>query len=155
MRTITLIEPWATLITIGAKCFETRSWPAGFTGPVAIHAGKNETFIEEAFTCDPVAGALREHNVAEFHLGHVIAVAWLNSCRPTEIVRPMIDDFERAYGDYADGRWAWELTHVLRFARPVPARGFQKVWDWQAEDDALREQIREWRFAIEREAVRA
>jgi len=40
MRTISLWQPWATLVAIGAKRFETRSWRSDHFGPVAIHATK-------------------------------------------------------------------------------------------------------------------
>lgn len=41
MKALTLTQPWATLIAIGAKRIETRSWWTGYRGPIAIHAGKN------------------------------------------------------------------------------------------------------------------
>lgn len=42
MKAITLWQPWATLIAIGAKRIETRNWraPASLNGQwIAIHAG--------------------------------------------------------------------------------------------------------------------
>lgn len=39
MRAITLWQPWASLIAIGAKTIETRSWSTAYRGPLAIHAG--------------------------------------------------------------------------------------------------------------------
>lgn len=38
MRCLTLTQPYATLIAIGAKHIETRSWHTSFRGPLAIHA---------------------------------------------------------------------------------------------------------------------
>ena len=38
MKAITLTQPWATLVAIGAKCIETRSWSTPYRGPLAIHA---------------------------------------------------------------------------------------------------------------------
>jgi hypothetical protein len=38
MKALTLTQPWATLIAIGAKRFETRSWATAYRGPLAIHA---------------------------------------------------------------------------------------------------------------------
>lgn len=38
MKALTVTEPWATLIAIGAKRIETRSWPTEYRGPVAIHS---------------------------------------------------------------------------------------------------------------------
>lgn len=41
MRALTLHQPWATLVAIGAKRVETRSWATTYRGPVAIHAGRH------------------------------------------------------------------------------------------------------------------
>ncbi|MEZ7793182.1 ASCH domain-containing protein [Niallia circulans] len=34
-------QPWATLIALGGKEFETRSWQTKYLGKLAIHAGKS------------------------------------------------------------------------------------------------------------------
>lgn len=38
MKAITLHQPWATLISLGVKSIETRSWSTSYRGPLAIHA---------------------------------------------------------------------------------------------------------------------
>lgn len=38
MKALTLTQPWATLVAIGAKQIETRSWFTSYRGPLAIHA---------------------------------------------------------------------------------------------------------------------
>jgi len=45
MKALTLYQPWATLIAIGAKKVETRWWSTKYRGPLAIHAGKLLNFI--------------------------------------------------------------------------------------------------------------
>jgi hypothetical protein len=40
MKAITLYQPWATLVAIGAKRIETRSWSTQYRGPLAIHVSK-------------------------------------------------------------------------------------------------------------------
>jgi hypothetical protein len=42
MKALTIIQPWASLIAIGAKRFETRSWKTNYRGQLAIHAGKKK-----------------------------------------------------------------------------------------------------------------
>lgn len=37
-KVLTLTQPWATLIAIGAKRIETRSWSTSYRGPLLIHA---------------------------------------------------------------------------------------------------------------------
>lgn len=41
MKAITLTQPYATLVALGAKAIETRGWALSYRGPLAIHAGKN------------------------------------------------------------------------------------------------------------------
>lgn len=40
MKVLTVRQPWASLISLGVKRIETRSWSTSFRGPLAIHAGK-------------------------------------------------------------------------------------------------------------------
>jgi len=40
MKAITVYQPMASLIAVGAKPFETRAWRTAHRGPIAIHAGK-------------------------------------------------------------------------------------------------------------------
>lgn len=39
MKALTLYQPWATLVALGVKTIETRSWATKYRGPLAIHAG--------------------------------------------------------------------------------------------------------------------
>ena len=38
MKAITIWQPWATLLPLGIKLYETRSWATSYRGPIAIHA---------------------------------------------------------------------------------------------------------------------
>lgn len=40
LRAITLHQPWATLVALGVKTIETRSWPTKYRGRILIHAAK-------------------------------------------------------------------------------------------------------------------
>lgn len=62
MKAITLHQPWASLIAIGAKQIETRSWPARYRGPLAIHAAKTFTDNQALICyCAPFYSVLVEH----------------------------------------------------------------------------------------------
>ena len=39
MKTLTLKQPWATVIASGIKHYEFRSWKTSYRGPLLIHAG--------------------------------------------------------------------------------------------------------------------
>ena len=40
MKALPVTQPYATLVALGAKHIETRSWSTRYRGPLAIHAGK-------------------------------------------------------------------------------------------------------------------
>lgn len=42
MKAITLHQPWASLVGLGIKTIETRSWCTKYRGPLAIHAAKRQ-----------------------------------------------------------------------------------------------------------------
>jgi activating signal cointegrator 1 len=59
MKAITIIQPWATLIALGEKKFETRSWATKHRGPLAIHAGKK--IDKEVCQHEEIRAALARH----------------------------------------------------------------------------------------------
>lgn len=61
MKAITIHQPWATLIALGEKQYETRSWPTKYRGPIAIHAAtkKPDTRDIHASTVYEIIKAIR------------------------------------------------------------------------------------------------
>lgn len=47
MKTLSIRQPWASLIVAGIKNIENRSWPTHYRGPLLIHAGKAKPSHEE------------------------------------------------------------------------------------------------------------
>lgn len=98
MKAITLTEPWASLVAIGAKKIETRSWGTDYRGPIAIHAAKGLTGDDVAFAQeDDITELLMNGGVALFPFGgwcgpvkmafpetrgRVVATARLSACLP-------------------------------------------------------------------------
>lgn len=53
MKALSLWQPWASLVAIGAKTIETRSWSTSYRGPLAIHAAKTSRgFYELPGDCE-------------------------------------------------------------------------------------------------------
>lgn len=68
MKILSLWEPWASLMAIGAKKIETRSWSTDYRGWLAIHAAKGGLTIDdlEEQCCKPYFyEAMRKH-IPEF-----------------------------------------------------------------------------------------
>ncbi len=137
MKCISLWQPWATLMVIGAKRNETRSWPTSHRGIVAIHAAKKWT-RELAHMCrtDPFWEALADEcNVPACYVsgsalpfGAIVGTVEIIGCKQiTEENRPSGN--ERAFGDYTPGRFGWQTRNPVRFAEPIPFRGAQGFFE--------------------------
>jgi hypothetical protein len=81
IRTLTVRQPWATLIAKGVKDVENRTWHTKFRGLLAIHAGQN---YDRVAHMDPVAMAafvdddrVRKLRMPLLPKGSIIAVAEL------------------------------------------------------------------------------
>jgi len=129
MRFLSLTQPWATLMAIGAKRIETRSWRTHYTGPIGIHAAKGfpgwaqSTCWESPFAQALVRGG--ENHPDTLPRGAVVAVATLVDC--ILIQGPPIGD-EAQFGDYTPGRWAWRVGGVSRLLVPMLATGHLGLW---------------------------
>ncbi len=131
MKALTLTQPWATLVILGVKRWETRGWYTQHRGRIAIHAAKGWTKADREF-----ADELREMGVLPadepLPLGAVLGTVRLDGLIRThpDIVARHISPTEYMLGDYSPGRYGWELGAVERFPDPIPARGALGLWDW-------------------------
>ena len=144
VRVLSLTEPWATLVALKEKQFETRSWLTHYRGPICIQAARTRpAHWQEFFGLEPFATVLNAHHLSGWddigwRFGSIIAVANLTGCyevaAPTmeEIHKKTIVDLpvgnERAFGNYADGRFIFKLEDMHRLQQPVLVRGFQKIF---------------------------
>lgn len=107
-------------------------------------------FVKKEF-CD----ALKENgiNENELPLGCIIATADLVDCH--KIVRHggrgmssegpgwletedgiyIPTEQELLFGDWTPGRYAWEVVNVKMLPEPIPAKGHQRLWNWEVEND--------------------
>lgn len=129
MKALTLTQPWASLVALGVKSVETRSWSTAYRGPLAIHAAKGwPREAQEAYDDWHTCTNLPSVPV----LGAVVAIARLVDVRPAEVVAIEISEEERDAGYYAAGRFAWILRDVIPLRNPIPVRGALSLWEWDA-----------------------
>lgn len=146
MKCLSLWQPWATLIVIGAKQFETRSWPTTWRGPLLIHAAKKRDAGSRSYTYDVafqralIPAGYRMYEDLPF--GAVLGVVDMVDCW---FVRRDPDDNgklwagnrsrglpigdEGFFGNYAHGRYAWQLANPRRFPTPVPLKAWQGIFN--------------------------
>lgn len=65
MKAISLWQPWATLVAIDAKRFETRSWKTNYRGLLAIHAAKKFELVQKEYCLqDPFFAVLKANGLS-------------------------------------------------------------------------------------------
>lgn len=152
MKVISVMQPWATLIALGEKKFETRSWETKHRGELLIHASKKMNgFIRDICNQEPFKPVLAKcvFTVDNLPLGEIIATAKLTNCfkvhadhsgssallSPNESPIWWVgkDSNEFIFGDYSHGRFAWELQDVRRI-EPIPAKGQLGLWNYPQKD---------------------
>lgn len=130
MKAVTLWQPWASLIVVGAKRIETRNWATRYRGEIAIHAAQkwNRELMAIAAECRCWTG-----DPGLLPLGAVVATARLTDCLPTESpeLAHILTEQEVRLGDYSAGRFAWVLEDVQPLPVPVFCSGAQGLWNWQ------------------------
>lgn len=156
MKALSLMQPWATLIAIGAKRIETRSWSTNYRGPLAIHASKRFPKGARSFTTDPIVyetvrrlTAGRPQSFPAYPLGSIVATCRLVSCK--RIVEAMSPECfpgdwelrgvmvpppepEKSFGVYFSGRYGWALEDIVALPDPIPVRGALGLWEWNRDD---------------------
>jgi activating signal cointegrator 1 len=128
VKALSIHQPYASLIALGVKHFETRHWGTAYRGPLAIHATKKLEYPASRQFMRVLVNAGIE-DVAALPLGCVIAITDLVGCWKTRSITHRISEVEALVGDFSHGRVAWELTNV-RVLNPVPVRGQQGLWEW-------------------------
>ncbi len=140
MKALSLWEPWASLICLGYKRFETRSWNTQFRGVLVIHAAKRTDDLEYWFNQPFFREAFEQAGIKSFvdlPLSKALCTANLIGTFRTEMIRDRLSRRERAFGNYEDGRWAFELADVKPFRSPLTMRGAQGLFDCNISIPAL------------------
>lgn len=150
VRALTVRQPHASLIAVGAKPIETRSWATSYRGPLVIHAGLR---VDQESACSPPVAAALQAAWVPMPLGAVVA-----SCQLVDVV-PILDggttahdpehprpclqvfggmltyfsadvgsdddvrtmDDQLPFGDFTPGRFAWLLEDVKPTTERCPA----------------------------------
>jgi hypothetical protein len=160
MKALSLTEPWASLVMLREKQYETRSWRTHYRGPIAIHSAKGfPQWARVLLTASPFFEALmpllRNDGSRDplerwaWNFGCVLATARLVDCVPTKYVpvrglfiaydgteqlELSMTERERIFGNYEPMRWVWILDDVNPLEHPVRARGRQGLWNWDSGD---------------------
>ncbi|MFL0198307.1 ASCH domain-containing protein [Clostridium sp. WILCCON 0269] len=143
MKVLTIRQPWASLITLGEKKIETRSWRTNYRGELFIHAGKSVD--KEACNEYFIKGALQKHGytTSNFPTGVIIAKVDLVDCIAIDLGTDpglrkaklkdgnVIQGDEYSFGDYTPERYAWILDNIEPLKELIPAKGQLSLWEYK------------------------
>jgi activating signal cointegrator 1 len=158
VKALSLWQPWASLVILGAKRIETRGWSTLYRGPLVIHAASKVTNAQLLLHHEePFKSALAEHGIRRWQdlpLGACLGIVELvdvvriaGEYVPTsagfskyheereldEGMQPP-DEPERSFGNYEAGRFAWMLARPRPLEKPVPRRARQRLFDVALEE---------------------
>lgn len=146
MKAVTLWQPWSSLVAWGEKQYETRSWKTDYRGPLAIHAGKSDdtiqlievnSFYRAAFDRAGVSQDLKLPAGCVLCVVDLVDVQQVREVDRGVLFGKMLDEKEENFGDYSHGRFAWKLENLRVLAKPIPACGYQGLWNWPVELESL------------------
>lgn len=145
MKALSLWQPWASLLAAGVKRYETRSWSTMHRGILVIHAAKHwSQELENLIQTEPLESRIKRlgyHSAAGFRarapFGAIVGVVRLRACVRTDTIDETLSaaglaplsSLERALGNYAPGRFAWQTDHWRALPEPIPLRGRQGLFD--------------------------
>ena len=137
MRVLTLKDPWATMIPMQVKKYETRSWYTSYRGSLLIHSSKafEREDIEVAMT-PPFKRyiAKRYKTLGDMPRGCIIGKCNLVNVIMITSIYFFPPRSELPYGDFSMGRCAWVLEDAEWLPEPIPARGQLGLWDFDMEE---------------------
>ena len=125
MKVLTIRQPWATLIILGYKRFEFRSWQAKYRGEILIHAGK--TVDKEAMN------RLKEFLPEELPFGKILGKATITDCiKCDENFKEMcLKENSKVYekSTFIE-KYAFKLENIEKFEAPIEAKGKLSFWEY-------------------------
>lgn len=151
MTVISLLQPWATLVVLGAKKIETRSWETPFRGELLIHAslgkhygtGRDKVSCRELCYQDPFRKYIDGGQAYDkLPFGAIIGKVNMKGCSDTDFYLSCKEggielsedgsgswEEQLAFGDFSSGRFGWLFGDAIKFDKPIPAKGKQGFWN--------------------------
>lgn len=126
MKTITIKEPWATLIANGYKEYEFRVWKTNYRGEILIHAGKS---YDEDNLKKFAAKNLK------YSPGKIIAKAKITDCVLVDesFSKKMLEKDPLVYNNLKSKRnkklYGFKLEQVEKI-EPIEATGKLSLWEY-------------------------
>ena len=149
MKVIRILQPWASLVVLGHKKIETRSWNTKYRGELLIHASARKIKVSEGTyqLWGHLSKVISEDDYLKLPYGAIIGKVNLVDVVTTEelgyteefsdgfstkwSIQEEINPQEKYFGDYSPNRFGWLLSDPVLFDKPIPAKGQLGIWNWE------------------------
>ena len=129
MKVLSMTQPWASIVIMGLKFYETRGRYTSYRGLLLIHATKTpDNYFLTSTTGRKYALNDIWPNGEGLPLGSIIGATTLVDCVPTYPLPPDLSETDYDFGNWDLGRKAWQLTNIIEFKEPIPCRGSLILW---------------------------
>ena len=128
MKAISLQQPFASLLTNGAKTVDTRPRSTRYRGPMIIHAKKSPDPVTDPY----FNSILASHGLDcdTLPVERIVGLATLVDCRRVE--KENIPCYPQlAFSDFKPGWYIFEFENIIRLKKTFPAEGADLLWEWQ------------------------
>ena len=142
IKAISLWQPWASLIYLGLKQYETRSWQTNYRGELVICSAKKKTKQQQQQYSRLATKYQLDVPWDNLPFGKAIAICELTDC--VQMTKDFIQarsSCEIDSGDWITGRYAWKLDNI-RVLAPIPVKGKQGLWNIELSSNGLLEDSR-------------
>lgn len=125
MKVLTIKQPWASLIMLGYKKFEFRTWKTNYRGELLIHAGK-ETDKEALRRLD-------KYIPKELPTGKIIGKVKIVDCQEvdSQLRCKLIRENPDIYKNTEIGIYAWKIEDVVSVENPIEINGKLGFWNYE------------------------
>lgn len=129
MKTLSIKQPWASLIALGIKDIENRSWSTNFRGRIYIHASKV-----------PVKGLWNNLNRKQVHeainsnkIDNYTVLPYEAIIGTVEIV-DVVRDYDSIWAE--KNQYNWILKNPVLFDTPIEnVKGKLLLWDYEKQGE--------------------
>lgn len=145
MKILSVQQPFATLIVLGLKPDETRSWLTKYRGQIGIHA--SQKIDKESCRQWPIKEVLASHGYDETNLttGCIIGIGNITDCQRVHVDegnRAVLENNDIIEGDnyyfgwFGKGRFSWRMSD-MKTIEPIPAKGQLGLWKWEGDYECI------------------
>jgi len=147
MKTITIKQPWASLICEGIKNVENRTWKTSVRGRVLIHAANQSWNWDKLINYMTYMGTLGAFTdkwtrkwLSNLQTGAIIGSAEIVDCvinyDSIWAEKGVNFEFENklSFDVKIKPTYNWVLANPILFDKPIPAKGKLSFWKFDMED---------------------